>query len=407
MTRLQFLYKESIMNKKNKKISFLLFLNKNDYICTDVFIRIMFNILLIHNMYKKYFLLILPVFLFFACSKKESLPEKETGYLILNVSQGVSTKTGIEIEDFTLRIRENNVGILEEIIKELPEQISLPVGTYTVEAYSAEFSEPRFDMPVYSGVTTVEIVAGAAKEASLICSQSNAGIKVVWSDDFPVLYGSYRAEITGDAGYLNYMHNETRTGYFLPGTVSISIHADGLIINGGTITLAAKDMVTVSLRPKYSPSGNMYIEMSIDETVNEREVEITVDPDDAYTENTNSETNPYSIAQAIEFQGNGDGVWVTGYIVGSKPTGSYDFVNGTWINSNIVIADDIYETDSYKVIFVDLSNAGMKNGIGLLGSTTQVYSERLYRKVMIKGNLRGFQSRSGLRDLTEYYLVSE
>jgi hypothetical protein len=273
-------------------------------------------------MYKRVLLFILPIFVLFACSVEET-PEKETGYLTLNVSQGIGTKSGVEIADFILRISDGQVEMLKERISELPEQISLPVGTYTVEAYSADFSEPKFETPVYSGKTTVEIVANVSREVSLICSQSNAGVRVVWSSDFPLLYGTYQAKIHCDAGYLNYTSTETRTGYFLPGTVSISILADGLTINGGTFTLAAKDMVTANLRPKYSPSGNLYIDIEIDETVNERDIEIIIDTDDVI-EFPNSETNPYNIAQAIAKQGE-TAVWISGYIVGAKPATTSDY----------------------------------------------------------------------------------
>ena len=348
---------------------------------------------------------ILFLFFFAMCACNKAPEEKGTGYLTLNISQSTTLKSDVEITDFILRIHNGYTDVILERIGDLPEQITLSEGTYTIEAYSMDFSEPKFEMPFYSGKTTVVIEAGETKEASIVCSQGNAGIKVVWSGDFSRLYSTYYAQISNDAGYLHYSSEETRTGYFLPGTVSVSIMADGLNINGGTIMLAARDMVTASLRPKETQQGSLIIAISIDETVNERAVEIIVDPEyqDSYL---NSETNPYSVAQAIEKQGEEE-VWVTGYIVGSKPSANYDFVDGTWLNTNIVIADDINETDSYKVIFVELTNAAQRNAIGLVGSTSQDYSDRLHRRVMIQGNLRGYQSRNGLRDLTVNYLLSD
>ena len=354
----------------------------------------------------KSLLLIFTLFMMCACSKTPQ--EKGIGYLTLNVSQSAISKSGIEIEDFTLRINDGQVDVLKKRISELPAEIELPAGTYTIEAYSIEFTDPKFDEPLYSGITTVEIEAGETSEVSLVCSQGNAGIKVVWSENFPSLYDTYYVQIYCDAEtYLHYSSTEERTGYFLPGTVSVIIHADGQTINGGTITLAARDMVTAHLRPKYedTPSGDLTIVITIDETVNEREVEITVDPNNnGNPDSDNSVTNPYNIAQAIEKQGE-RGVWISGYIVGSITTTSdYDFANpDKWNNTNIVLADDITETDSYKVIFVELvSGSQYRNNLNLKDK-----EEVLHRKVLLRGNLLIYQSRSGLRNLSGGFSFQE
>ena len=352
-------------------------------------------------MEKQILLLMTSLFVMCACSKKETTGEKETGYLTLNIIQGASLKADVEITDYMLRISDGQTEFVKERIGDLPEQIALPVGSYTVEAYSMEFLQPQFDMPFYSGKTTVEIEAGETNEILLTCSQGNAGVKVVWSNDFPKKFQTYEAQITCDEGYLHYSSEETRTGYFLPGTVSVTILADGQTINGGTITLFARDMVTANLRPKESLSGGLTIEIFIDETVNPREVEVIVDPDYRTVE-PNSETNPYSIEQATKHQGE-NGVWVEGYIVGSKPSTGFDFVNPeTWQNTNIVLADDIDETSDGNVIFVELTSAAQRNAIGLVGSTGQDYNDRLHRIVLIKGSLLAYQSRAGLRNITNY-----
>ena len=346
-------------------------------------------------MKKKTLLLILSLFAVFACSQTPE--EKGTGFLTLNISQGASLKANVEITDFTLRINDGHTDMFRERIGSLPEQIVLPVGSYTIEAYSVEFDEPKYDMLFYSGKTTVEIEAGETKEASLVCSLGNAGIKVVWAGDFSHLYSTYQAQIDCDEGYLTYSSTETRTGYFLPGTVSISILADGLTIFGGTVTLAAGDMVTATLRPKETLSGNLNIGISVDETVNNRDVEVIADPE--YT-GANSETNPYTIAQAINRQGE-EQVWITGYIVGSKPSSGYDFVNvDTWQATNIVLADEITETNDRNVIFVELVSGTYRTSLNLLD-----HGDYLHRKIVIKGNLLAYQSRSGLRNITGFSIL--
>ena len=313
----------------------------------------------------------------------------------------MSLKSDIEITDFTLRINDGQFDLIKERIGDLPEEIALPAGSYTIEAYSENFSDPKFEMPVYSGKTTVEIEASETKEASLVCSQSNAGVRLLWSGDFSKMFSTFHAQIDCNEGYLYYSSDETRTGYFLPGTVYVSIIADNQTINGGSILLAAKDMVAVTLQLKEAPPGNVTIDITIDETVNEREVEIIIDPDNKDgEEEPNSQTNPYTIAQGIARQGD-NGVWVDGYIVGSiTSTSNFDFVNPEiWRNTNIVLADDINEKNDRNCIFVELGTGTYRTNLNLVNN-----EELLHRKVLIKGNLLEYQSRPGLRNLTGYSL---
>jgi hypothetical protein len=328
-----------------------------------------------------------------ACSK--SPDKKEIGYVMLNISQSSNMKVDVDINDFTLRISDSYSDVFKERISDLPEQIPLPVGTYNIEVYSMEFSEPKFEMPFYSGKTTVEIEADKTHDVSLVCSQGNAGIKLVWTSGFSQ-YHTYQAQIYSNEGYLNYISTEERTGYFLPGTVSISILADGLTINGGTITLAAMDLVTAIMRPVAVETGDLTIKISIDETENNRTVDVLVDPDYVLVE-PNGETNPYTIAQAIEHQGEND-IWITGYVVGAKPSSGYDFSNPeAWLATNIVLADDVDETDDRKVIFVELGSGTYRTNLNLLD-----HSDYLHRKILIKGNLLAYQSRAGLRNLAGF-----
>ena len=340
----------------------------------------------------RFLLLFLSFFVICACS--DSPEEKGTGYLTLNINQSSSQKSEVEIEDFILRISNGYVEVINNRINRLPAEIALPVGVYTVEAYSMDFSDPKFETPFYYGRTTVEIEDGETKEASLVCSQGNAGINVVWADDFPFLYKTFYALIETNEDYLHYASNETRTGYFLPGTVSIVIHADGFFINGGTITLAARDMVTATLSPKYerSPSGGFIIDISIDQTVNEREVTVIADPEHLFP---NSEKHPYNIETAIKRQGE-NAVWITGYIVGANPSSGHVFYDSdNWQATNIVLADNISETDDLNVIFVQLPSGQHRDRLNLME-----HPDNLHRKVIIRGNLTRYFQRSGLMNPT-------
>ncbi len=335
------------------------------------------------------------LFVMWACSEKEMPEEKGIGYLALNIGSNMSLKSGVTVEDFTLRITTGNgTEVLKERIGDLPSQIALTADNYTVEAYSVAFTDPKFETPCYSGSTAATIVAGETTETSLVCSQSNAGIKIIWSDEFADNYQTYQAEARCTSGYLTYSADESRTGYFPAGNVSLKISADGQTLNGGTLALSAKDLVTVTLRPKMSPSGSLSIDILVDETVNERAVEIIVEPDEESAEN--SETNPYFIAGAISKQGE-TGVWVVGYIVGSKPSSGWDFISGTWQATNLILADAATETDYTKCIPVELPTGSIRTNLNLTD-----HPELLHRKIVVKGSLENYYSRPGLRSITTY-----
>ena len=354
-------------------------------------------------------LLILSLFVICACSQAPE--EKGTGYLTLNISQSTSLKAaGIEIENFTIRISNGNAEVLKLRVGDMSDEIALSAGTYTIEAYSAEFSDPKFETPLYSGKTTVDIEAGETNEASLVCALGNAGIKVVWSDEFSI-FSTYYAQIDCNEGHLTYyppsndLSTGDKTGYFLPGTVSVFIMADGQNIYGGTITMAAGDIVTAALKLKIEekPSeGGLSIKISIDETVNNRNVEIVFDPNDTGNQNSgdNSQTNPYTVAEGIAKQNQGEnGVWVMGYIVAANT--AQNFTTGSTQASVLVLADDAAETNYTKTILVQLQSGSKPRELNL-----PEHPDNLFQKVAIQGNLATYSSRSGLINTIDYILIN-
>jgi hypothetical protein len=342
----------------------------------------------LHSCYKKAaegFLLLLTC----SCANTPDSETHATGYLSLNI-HNAGTKSEMEIIDFTLRINDQTgVKVVESVISDLPELIELPVDQYEIAVFSAPFSEPKFETPCYSGKTNVAIVAGSTQEASLTCSLSNAGVRILWSDEFVAAYHTYQVELSGSSGYLTYSSSETRTGYFEPGVVSLVVTADGIPLNRVSITLAAKDMVNITLRPTIVSTGSLSVQVDIDETVNEKDIDIRP--------NENSRENPYVVADAIGYQGQND-VWVIGYIVGAKPSSGWVFTNSAmWLATNIVLADDASETDDLKCLPVELPTGAIRTALSLLSNPTL-----LYRQIVVKGNLATYYSRPGLRSTSAY-----
>ncbi|MDE5929603.1 MAG: choice-of-anchor J domain-containing protein [Muribaculaceae bacterium] len=110
--------------------------------------------------------------------------------------------------------------------------------------------------------------------------------------------------------------------------------------------------------------------------------------------------NPTSTTEAVA-----SGVWVSGYIVGSMPTGgSSTTLSGTIFglddaaNTNMVIAADPGETDYTKCIGIQLPTT-MRDALSL-----QKVPGNLGKQVSLKGDVMKYCGGPGLKNLTEYKL---
>ena len=110
--------------------------------------------------------------------------------------------------------------------------------------------------------------------------------------------------------------------------------------------------------------------------------------------------NPISTTEAVA-----TGVWVSGYIVGSMPTGgSSTTLSGTIFglddaaNTNFVIAADPNETDYTKCIGIQLPTT-MRDALSL-----QKVPGNLGKQVSLKGDVMKYCGGPGLKNLTEYKL---
>lgn len=124
-----------------------------------------------------------------------------------------------------------------------------------------------------------------------------------------------------------------------------------------------------------------------------------------------TEANPYSVSQIVAMNPSSTttavetGVWVSGYIVGSMPTGgSSTTLSGTNFNTtdaattNMVIAPTPGETDYTKCIGIQLPT-NMRDALALANKPGN-----LGKLVKLKGDVMKYCGGPGLKNLTEYKL---
>ena len=123
-----------------------------------------------------------------------------------------------------------------------------------------------------------------------------------------------------------------------------------------------------------------------------------------------TQANPYTVADVIELnptsisQAVASNVYVTGYIIGA--VNPYDGVlkdvtGSNEIDTNLAIADDPTETENYCT--VQLPSGDIRNA---LKTKEQTYNIRV-AKILIKGNIKLYCTKPGVRDLSEGSKIAE
>ena len=197
----------------------------------------------------------------------------------LVATQACNTKATPDLGAFTLEVTQD-----ETVVHKIPTlgantspSLTLEAGDYTVSAYSQPFAAPAFDTPVYGASQLLTIMAGATKDVALECTQTNAGVKINYSDDFKAQHTSYSTRIAHSTGTLDFSGSDAgRTGYFPTGYVDLIVTADGKEYTQA-IQLKARRLYTITVKDANVPvtSGHANISISVSTDVTNENVEIT------------------------------------------------------------------------------------------------------------------------------------
>ncbi len=153
-------------------------------------------------------------------------------------------------------------------------EISVEAGDYTLLAYSALFEAPAFDMPVYSAETQVSVAEGATASATLACVQSNAGVKIVYSDAFRAAHTDYTATVTQNQQSLSYSGADAgRTGYFATGYVTLQLIVDGET-HSQQLQLFPQRVYTVNVQDEAPGSLSFGVSVSVDGDCTDEDVDV-------------------------------------------------------------------------------------------------------------------------------------
>lgn len=197
------------------------------------------------------------------CNDKWEPKLQEEGHLSLaslgldvNTAEDlVSRADGVDVSGFTVAIL-NAAGDTQGqwIYSELPEIITLPVGDYTVKAYSHQVQKAEWDAPYYEGQTDFKIENNKIVEAqTVVCRFASVKVTVTFADDLLEHMGPdcKVTVVCNDQGELQYSASETRSGYFeaLPQSNTLVATFEGTI--DGVAETIRKDIIDVATGTHY------------------------------------------------------------------------------------------------------------------------------------------------------------
>lgn len=217
-----------------------------------------------------------------------------TGMLYLNVGtdQTVLTKAEIAVTNEKLKVyiinSEEDTTTYSDYISELRnKKLVLPAGTYKIAVSSNQSQDAAWETPFYAGETEVEVKAGEITNAKVVCRIANTKVSVTYSEGVSQYFIDYNTTVSNSSGYLLYLRDEYRAGFFAPEKLT----ADLKLINkdGNAFTL---HRVFTDIKERYHYILNFKIgedtedeagadfDISVDDKAETVEVTITIKEED-------------------------------------------------------------------------------------------------------------------------------
>jgi hypothetical protein len=227
---------------------------------------------------------VLSILSFFGCSVDDVKPTQRKGFLSLSaqVDARVRFKGALIVDNYDVKIvskTDANFSYSNKVSTIGTNPVELAVGEYTVKVNSSSVILPDFDLPTYGVSQDFVITAGNTTNLSLVCKQTNAGVKVGYSDAFRKYCTDnslvYSTTIEQNGSSLTYANTETRAGYFNPGNVNVTVSVGDKEYTS-TLTLAAQDLVNLAIDLAPDDPSKLSLSITGVDDVNIRDEKITI-----------------------------------------------------------------------------------------------------------------------------------
>ncbi len=112
------------------------------------------------------------------------------------------------------------------------DDITFPVGSYTLVASYGDEEKEGFGLPYYKGTADFVIKGGETTDVETTCTLANTKISISYTDDFKSYFKTYTPTVKSEEGSeVTFASDETRAAYVKPGRVAVSLTFTK--VNGG------------------------------------------------------------------------------------------------------------------------------------------------------------------------------
>ncbi|MCC8199385.1 MAG: DUF4493 domain-containing protein [Tannerellaceae bacterium] len=169
---------------------------------------------------------------FYSCADDIDNRLKDPGILSLTLASDttfgniVTTKAQIleelipfqYINNYTVEILQGNTTVHSyDNFEDMPEEIELSAGAYTMKAYKGENKPAAFNSPYFEGVVDFVIEKGMRTPISDTCTLANTRVAVTYTDDFLDAYEQFRIRMNTEhmgTDTIGFKEDEIRGAYF-------------------------------------------------------------------------------------------------------------------------------------------------------------------------------------------------
>ncbi|MEM9324702.1 MAG: DUF4493 domain-containing protein [Bacteroidota bacterium] len=226
-----------------------------------------------------------------SCEKDQPADQDGTGFLVLSLEQDELTISRGRVESdgpLTVDILDSQDQlVLQFQSDDIPETIELPVGDYTVQAYSSDPQPAAFECPHYFGEADFTLSQAEVKEVTVVATLENMKVAVSYTqtvlDDFDFI----NTIVTNGLGELSFGPQETREGYFSVAPLTITATLQYIKSDGSTgdrqlqtviEEVQAKDFFRIQIDAAVTTGEVSPLNIVIDDGVNVKD--IILDEDD-------------------------------------------------------------------------------------------------------------------------------
>lgn len=253
---------------------------------------------------------------FVSCSQDtdfEQQAETEKGQLVFTLdaktdfvvnSRAVNEASYKNVDDYTVVVTDKN-GVEQlnckgaDVAANMP--LTMPIGSYSVKAYYGTQHAASRDAFYVEGNVYGTIKADQQEAVTVTCTPTCGKVIVEFSEDMATYFSEYQVNFTGtkalDGGSFNWFSTDVAPWYVqldaagetLGFTIAVKTHDDYVNSENkeqvnektGTFKLERNKAYRMKVSPNYTPTenGSVSIEVTIDESTNDKEVDIEIPVD--------------------------------------------------------------------------------------------------------------------------------